>query len=186
MWAKLSRKMETRHGCEYLEPGWQGGGLFMQFINGIWLDERGTVMGRSAREFARAQIEHARRNTYPAWGWSASNEPTGGYLGWGALVDNVVTPHASVLAIQFFPDEVLANLHALEGLGARPGDEGFVDAVDIKTREIADIYLVLDQSMLFLSLVNALCDDSIRHRFQADARAQIGRELIPDFRDLAK
>jgi hypothetical protein len=184
-WSALDRGTEERHYVRYLVPGWQGGGLFMQYINGLWLDERATMMGQSAANFACAQIIHATASELPAWGWSASDSPSGEYLGWGNLRDEIVTPHASSLAIQDFPREVVANLRALEELGARHPRFGFYDAVDIKTGNVATNFLILDQSMLFLSLANHLRDDCVRKHFQADPLVRGGRQLIADYRQPA-
>lgn len=184
-WDALDRGMEQRHSVRYLVPGWQGGGLFMQYINGLWLDDRHTLMGQSAENFAYAQMMHAAANNYPVWGWSASDSPSGEYIGWGKLRDNIVTPHACALAIQQFPSEVIANLRALELLGARSKDHGFYDAIDIKSGTVATNFLVLDQSMLFLSLVNHLRDDAVRKWFQADPQVKRGRQLIADYRQPA-
>ncbi len=184
-WDALTRNAEERYGTRYLVPGWQGGGLFMQYINGLWLDDRHTLMGQSAQNFAYAQIQHAIAQTLPAWGWSASDSPADGYLGWGKLRDNIVTPHASALAIGDFPREVVANLHALEQLGARDKRHGFYDAIDLSTGKVAKNFLSLDQSMLFISLVNYLRDDTIRRYFQQHPLVQHGRELIADYRQPA-
>jgi len=181
-WSSLNREWEERHGARYLKPGWQGGGLFMQYISGIWLDEKGTIMGQSAANFAYAQIIHARRNDYPVWGWSASDSPEGKYLGWGKLQDNVVTPHASALAIGDYPQEVTANLRAFEALGARDKRLGFLDAVDFRSGRKSQRFLFLDQSMLFLSLVNYLRDNAVKKWFEADPMIQRGRHLIKDYR----
>ncbi len=180
MWDNLQRGVETRHGATYLVPGWQGGGLFMQYINGLWLDDRHTLMGQSAQNFAFAQMQHG-----APWGWSASDSPSGEYIGWGKLRDDIVTPHASVLAIQDFPVEVVANLRLLEKMGARKKGLGFVDAIDVKTGQIADNFLVLDQSMLFLSLANDLKNNCVRRYFQLDPVVQRGRQLIRDYREPA-
>jgi len=180
-WERLDRGTEVRHYARYLKPGWQGGGLFMQFINGIWLDEAGTLMGQSAENFAYAQIRQAQLGHYPVWGWSACEDPAGGYLGWGHLRDEVVTPHASVLAIEAYPHEVLENLRQLEKMGVRHPEWGFYDSVDIKTGRHAETFLLLDQSMLFLSLVNYLKNDPIRTWFQSAPLIRHGRALIPDF-----
>jgi hypothetical protein len=161
-------------------PGWQGGGLFMQYINGLWLDDRHTLMGQSAQNFAFAQMQHG-----SPWGWSASDSPSGEYIGWGKLRDEIVTPHACVLALQDFPAEVVANLRTLEKMGARKKGLGFVDAIDVKTGKIADNFLVLDQSMLFLSLANYLHDNCVRQWFQRDPAVQRGRQLIRDYREPA-
>ena len=40
VWAKLGRMMDERCHVKYLKPGWVGGGLFMQYLTGIFLDER--------------------------------------------------------------------------------------------------------------------------------------------------
>jgi len=180
-WNQLSRNLEERHHTKYLVPGWQGGGLFMQFINGLWLDDSDTLMGMSAENFAYAQIRHARAHDYPVWGWSASDSPGGKYVGWGALRDEIVTPHASVLAIERFPKAVLANLRKLEEMGARDDRFGFYDAIDVKTGEHSNSFLVLDQSMLFLSLVNFLRDGVVRKWFQADPDVQRARRMIADY-----
>lgn len=183
IWSKLDRSTEEKYGYRYLKPGWQGGGLFMQFISGIWLDNRGTILGESARQFAAAQIEHAKRIGAPVWGWSACDNPAGGYLGWGAMKDEVVTPHASALAISLFPKEVVANLRKLESLGVRSKDRGFYDAYDWKSKKTSGLFLVLDQGMLFLSLVNALEKDWVRAAFQREPAVQYGRREIDMFRD---
>ena len=118
-WQILLRDTEERYGFHYLVPGWQGGGLFMQYLPGIFIRERKTEAGRSARQFALAQMEHGRRLTLPVWGWSACVSPTGEYLGWGRITDAVVTPHASALAALDDPRQALSNFRALEALGAR-------------------------------------------------------------------
>jgi hypothetical protein len=181
-WEALDRSTEERHHARYLKPGWQGGGLFMQYINGLRLDERHTFMGQSAENFAYAQMTHAAANNYPVWGWSASESPDGEYLGWGKLRDSVVTPHASALAIDSFPFEVVTNLRALEKLGARSARFGFYDAIELGSGRLATNFLVLDQSMLFLSLANYLHNNCVRRRFQADPLVQRGRQLICDYR----
>ncbi len=189
-WQTLSRDMETRYGLDYLVPGWQGGGLFMQYISGLFVDDRATLMGLAAARFAYAQMFHARVIQSPVWGWSASDSPDGTYLGWQALKDSVVTPHASSLPLSFFPKECVANLKKLEEMGARAdfvvdGQSrpfGFRDALDLGTNQVTRTYLILDQSMLFLSIVNALKDGVIWRYAARDPIIQKGRELIPDYR----
>jgi len=181
-WDVLSRKTEERHHAHFLMPGWKtGGGIFEQYLPGLWLDEKDTFMGQSAANFAYAQIQQAKLGSYPAWGWSASDSPEDGYLGMGALKDSVVTPHASVLAIRDFPQEVIRNLQALDRLGARTEKYGYVDAIDFKTGKCTKAFLMLDQSMLFLSLANYLHDDVIRRHFESSPLVKHGRELIEDY-----
>ncbi len=181
-WNALSREMEERHLAEFLLPGWErGGGIFEQYLPGIWLDEMATFMGQSAANFAYAQIRQAQLGNYPVWGWSASDSPEDGYLGMGALKDNIVTPHASVLAIRDYPQQVLKNLHALDKLGARSKKYGYVDAIDFKMGKCTEAFLMLDQSMLFLSLANFLKDGVINKHFESSPLVKNGRQLIDDY-----
>lgn len=182
--------IEKRHGLKYFKPGWQGGGIFMQYICGMFLDETATKLGYSAANFAYAQIIHARKIGSPVWGWSACENPDGGYLGMGQLTDTVITPHASVLAIHFFPKEVTQNLRALEQLGARPaykkGDKeqefGFRDSINIPKKKVNRNYLVLDQAMIFLSLANYLEDRVVHRIFAADPMVQNGLKKISEYK----
>jgi hypothetical protein len=159
----------------YFWPGMEGGGLFMQYLPAIFLDEKALPMGNSARTMAAAQIAMARADgTYPVWGISASESPDGkGYLGWGALKKNVITPHASMLAIEDFPQETLANLRVLDKNGMRPAivqqgkkfSWGFTDAYDVRTQRCSAHYLALDQGMAFLSLANFMFKGIVRRNF---------------------
>jgi hypothetical protein len=190
VWDQLDELEDSRYGLRYYMPGWQGGGLFMQYICSIFIDTRGTNIGRSAANFAAAQILHAKALGLPAWGWSACVSPDDVYLGWGRIRDNIVTPHASALAIGYFPLQAVATLRALEKLGARAPyvmgeyeyDFGFRDSVDLKFNRVAEGYLVLDQAMLFLSLANAVENDMVHTMFMADPIAKAGVALIPELR----
>lgn len=181
VWEKLNRETETREGHTYLKPGWQGGGLFMQFLSGIWVPEQGTVLGESAAEFARAQIAAAKSMGSPVWGWSACSSPDGGYLGWGAIQDEVVTAHASALAIDIDPSSVVNNLRELESMGSRSTDQGFYDSVNWKTRRVSKKFLMLDQSMLFLSLGNHLEGHCIQKWVTMNALVTLSCHLVPDY-----
>lgn len=190
MWDHHGLNVEKMYGLEYFAPGWQGGGLFMQYICGLFLDETATKLGYSSANFAFAQILHSQKAGTRVWGWSACADPNGGYLGMGALVDEVVTPHASVLAIGYFPEETIRNLKLLEGMGARPvysegGKKyayGFRDSVNIKTGKVFDNYLVLDQAMLFLSLANYLDNDIVRRTFAKDDMVKYGLSALTEYR----
>lgn len=118
-WEILNRCFEEWHGYKYYKPGWVGG-LFTQFLPGIFIAQRQTLMGRSAEEFTRAQIAHANDIGAPVWGWSPSSSPCGDeYIGCGQLRDEIVTPHASALAVVYQPEEVIQNLKKMEEMCAR-------------------------------------------------------------------
>ena len=190
-WEKQDLSMEEMYGVKYFKWGWQGGGLFMQFICDLFMDNRGTSLGLSSANFAWAQMVHGLKIGAPVWGWSACVSPKGNYLGMNGLVDEVVTPHASALAVSLFPRDVAENLQRLESYGLRtpcmvngkPEAFGFRDSVNWKTGEIADKYLVLDQAMLFLSLVNYCQRGLLWRTFAADPMVARGRELIEEYRE---
>ncbi|HEY8241664.1 MAG TPA: glucoamylase family protein [Kiritimatiellia bacterium] len=111
----------------------------------------------------------------------------------GGMEDEIVSPHASVLAINLFPREVIDNLRRLETYGLRkpfvvdgkPEPFGFRDSVNWATGDIAAGYLVLDQAMLFLSLVN-FCEDGLLWKtFGADPMVRHGKESIKDYAEAA-
>ncbi len=56
----------------------------------------------------------------PVWGWSPSSSPCGDeYIGNGELRNEIVTPHASALAVLYRPEEVIQNLKRMEGMCVR-------------------------------------------------------------------
>lgn len=189
-WDRHDLADEEKYGFKYYKHGWQGGGLFMQFICDLFLDNRGTPLGKSAVNFAWVQMLHAARIGAPVWGWSACVAPNGKYLGMGGLIDEVVTPHASVLTINLFPSEVVDNLKRLEEFGlrkpalvnGRKEKFGFRDGINWKNAEITDKYLILDQCMLFLSLVNYCERGMLWRTFDADPMVQHGKQVIADYR----
>jgi hypothetical protein len=189
MWGKVTKNMEYKYGFRYYQPGWSGGGLFMQMIDTCFLDLRNTDMWKSAASFAGAQIFHAKVIDAPVWGWSACDSPNEGYLGYNNWRDYVVTPHASVLPISIFPKESLANLRKLQELGAREDFEldgkkyafGFRDSIDFVKGKATNTYLVLDQSMLFMSLCNYLTDGKMWELSNRDPIIKNARKLITDF-----
>ncbi len=190
-WEKHDLSEEEKYGYRYYKFGWQGGGLFMQFICDMFLDNRGTSLGLSSAHFAWAQIVHALKIGSPVWGWSASYAPNGQYLGMNGLVDEVVTPHASALAIHLFPRETIDNLRRLETFGLRKPIRvnnrmerfGFRDSVNWKNGATDDIYLILDQAMLFLSLANYVYDGVLWKTFDQDPMVQHGKAVIGDFKN---
>lgn len=189
-WERLERTFEAGPGPAHYAPGWQGGGLFMQTMTALFLEEAGTPAGRSAVNFAWTQIQRARDKALPAWGWSACLTPDGkDYLGWGKYREEVVTPHAAALAMLYLPHEAIADLRALERLGARqeltvggqPRQWGFRDCLDLTTREAPAKMLSLDQAMLFLACANVLAEGCVRDWFARDPLVQAGREKIREY-----
>jgi Putative glucoamylase len=192
-WSNLNRVTEAPRCAadSHFGPGWTGGGLFMQFLPGIFVPEAGTVLGDSARHFAADQICYAAQIHAPAWGWSATSLPPNGrdYCGYGCQHDEVLVPHASILAADdVTPVSLEQNLEALQAIGARPPvsdgasmrDFGFAASVNWQTHEVNTAYLVLDQSMAFLSLANRQ-NGKTRKAFAADPIGSTAISLIPDY-----
>ena len=107
--------------------------------------------------------------------------------------DLVIAPYASVLATQFTPHEAMANLQALELLGAR-GSHGFMDAVDFTVsrqpaaqRPLADgqppyqvvaNFMAHHQGMSLVALCNVLCGNAPRRWFAASPLVQAYEALL--------
>ncbi|MFW6695753.1 glucoamylase family protein [Streptomyces sp. MAR4 CNX-425] len=79
--------------------------------------------------------------------------------------DGVVTPHAAFLGLRYAPDEALANLANLRRDFPVYREGGFLDAVAVKSGELNEEHLLLDQGMVMASLGNALSGDSLREYF---------------------
>jgi hypothetical protein len=190
----LNRNKESQR-CTNLwhyEPGWNGGGLFMQFLPSIFLNESAAEIGTSAYNFAQDQICYAYQLGAPAWGWSATALPPYGedYCGYGCERDDVLVPHACILTAEYIgPDSLIGNLLVLEEMGSRQPvtdgtqtfDFGFRASVNWQNNEVASTYLVLDQNMAFLSLYNYLTNGAIRQIFCQDEITLNAISLIPEY-----
>ncbi|RWZ68760.1 DUF3131 domain-containing protein [Labedella populi] len=86
-----------------------------------------------------------------------SPTPAGGPPG-----DEVVTPHASFLALPYDPRAALDNLARLESEPGMYGAGGFADAIDVESGRVASTHLSLDQSMVLAAIGNAVNDDALK------------------------
>jgi hypothetical protein len=148
---------------------------------------------------AEVQIKYATLQLkYPVWGMSPSStaDDTGNYGGYGVeglalpyygtganasnpndglsqchgcATEDVVTPHASFIALDVVPQQAYANIQRLRALyPGLYGVDGFFDAVNPTTGAVGHRYLVLDESMIMASLDNALNNRAIQRDFAAD------------------
>ncbi len=158
---------------------------------------------------ADVQIRYATQQLhYPVWGMSPSSTPddTGSYGGYGVeglafpyygtgadashpnqglsqchgcATEDVVTPHASFLALDVTPREAYANIAALRRLFPGVyGADGFFDSVDPISGAVGHRYLVLDQSMIMAALDNALNDRALQRDFARDPVAWAARTYL--------
>jgi cyclic beta-1,2-glucan synthetase len=99
--------------------------------------------------------------------------------------DRVVAPYATVMACMFAPHEAIANLRALEKLGAR-GDCGFMDAVDFTVSRqpnaqpfsVVKNFMAHHQGMSLVALCNVLCDGAPQRWFAAAPLVQAYEALL--------
>ncbi|MBI3313802.1 MAG: DUF3131 domain-containing protein [Candidatus Omnitrophica bacterium] len=174
-------------GLKYI-PSW-GGSAFEALMPTLILKEKELAsegLGLNDKAHVLGQIHYALDELkMPVWGMSPSSVPEGGYSEYGAkpfgskgYKAGVVTPHASVLALEFAPEEVVANLRKLIELYDIYGEYGFYDAVTPATGLVAHKYLALDQGMIFVALNNYLNDGAIRRRFHSDPAMRQGEKLL--------
>jgi hypothetical protein len=183
-WSKLNRTRTATKGLSFYDPGWTGGGLFMQYISAMFIDERGATMGESAKNFALDQIFHACDVGSQVWGWSACDSSRYGYTNTYGMMphDNVVAPYAAALAIDDWPAAVVNDFRGIEALGGRDGVHalGFYDSFDTALGKPSSSFLTLDQSMTLISLCNYLKQGRIRSIFRSPPIVKTAYALIAD------
>lgn len=169
-------------------PSW-GGSAFEALMPPIVLKEKDLApegLGQNNEAHVRGQIRYALEELkMPVWGMSPCSVPEGGYSEYGAKVmgikgykAGVVTPHASALALEYAPAEVVANLRKLIELYDVYGEYGFYDAVTVATGKVARKYLALDQGMILLTINNYLNAGALRERFHADPEIRKADKLL--------
>ena len=188
-------------------PTW-GGGMFEAMLANEIVPETSwgpTGFGLADVRTAQVQEKYATETLgYPVWGMSPSStaDDTGGYGIYGATgqkfpagqalaqcptcsTEDVVTPHASFTALGVLPQDAFANIQKLRTLypGSYTADGGFYDAVNPVTGAIGHRRLVLDQSMIMMSIDNALQNGAIRKHFADDpvswaAKTYLGMETM--------
>jgi hypothetical protein len=175
-------------GLRYV-PSW-GGSMFEALMPTVLLDEQRAAprsLGRNGLVHAVGQRRYARQVLGSTlWGFSPSSRPdTDAYgefgvkpLGSFGYPAGPVTPHAAALALAVTPRPALDALWQLATRYRAYGEYGLYDAVDPRTGTVATKYLALDQSMLFLALVNYLTDGAITRRFATDPIMQRALPLI--------
>ncbi|HEY0300517.1 MAG TPA: glucoamylase family protein, partial [Rhizomicrobium sp.] len=175
-------------GLRYV-PSW-GGSMFEALMPTILLDEQRAAprsLGRNGLIHAVGQRRYARQVLgAPVWGYSPSSRPQdqayGEFgvkpLGSFGYPPGPVTPHAAALALTVTPRAALDNLWRLATRYQAYGEYGLYDAIDAKSGAVATKYLALDQSMLFLALVNHLTGGSMQRRFAADPIMQRALPMI--------
>ncbi len=162
-------------------PSW-GGSLF-EFLMPTLLVKEGELaphgLGLNDQRVVELHMRYAlHERGYPVWGLSpsATPNPHGGYKEFGVPAlgakgyedHGVVTPHSSILALEFAPEAVIENVRQLLRRYPIYGEYGFYDAVDVRTGHVAYRYLALDQGMILPAINNYVNGGILRNRFHAD------------------
>jgi hypothetical protein len=165
--------------------------------------------GLADQRTAQVQMKYATDELHlPVWGMSPSStaDDSGGYGGFGVeglnfpyhgagataddpneglsqchgcATEDVVTPHASFIALDVAPQEAYANIANLRKLYPDVyGAHGFYDAVNPTTGSVGHRILVLDQSMILASLDNALRDRALQRHFAADPVSKVAHTYL--------
>jgi hypothetical protein len=174
-------------------PTW-GGGMFEGLMANVVVPETTwgpRTFGLADVRTAQVHIKYATEKlNYPVWGLSPSStaDDSGNYNTYGAeglatpyaakqglsqcygcASEDVVTPHASFIALDVAPQQAYANIQKLRQLYPGVyGTGGFFDAVNPKTGSVGHRYLVLDQSMIMGALDNALENRAMQRHFAED------------------
>jgi Putative glucoamylase/Protein of unknown function (DUF3131) len=171
-------------------PSW-GGSMFEALMVALFVPEAGWApasWGVNHPLYVRAQIEFGRQAGHGYWGYSPASRPEGGYQEYGVPdlgtvpggypAGDVVTPHASFLALPFAPQEALENLTALAGRFPIYGPFGFSDSVNVRTGQVAGSVLALDQGMILAAIANTLGDRFLQRLFCSGRVEEVIQPLI--------
>jgi hypothetical protein len=170
-------------------PAW-GGSLFEVLMPGLLVDERISTkgMGLNNKNIIESHIDYAMNQLkYPIWGLSPCSTPDGGYSEFGvsdlgsakeSYKNGVVTPHASILALNYKPHEVVLNIKNMTRLFPVYGEYGLYDCIKMDSGEVGDVYLALDQSMVFLSIANYLNGNNIQKLFMSKKELKPVLEIL--------
>ncbi len=171
-------------------PSW-GGSAFEALMPTLIVDEKRLApegLGLNDQRHVDISISYTTRELgYPVWGMSPSSRPEGGYGEFGVPIlgskgynIGVVTPHASVLALEFAPEMAVKNLRTLIEHYDLYGPYGFYDSVNVKTGLVAKKYLALDQGMILVAINNYLNQGAIRKRFHSEPGVQAVEKLLKE------
>jgi len=168
-----------RYRDYYIVPSW-GGSMFEFLMPALVLKEKELSprgLGRNSIIAAKVHRDYALiEKKYPVWGLSPCAYP-GGYGEFGVKMIGakgygdfgIVTPYASVIALDYAKKSTLKNIRELIRHYPIIGEYGFYDSVKMRGKhKVTPNYLALDQGMIFLSIANHLTGGAIRNYFHQD------------------
>ncbi|MBN1493135.1 MAG: DUF3131 domain-containing protein [Candidatus Omnitrophica bacterium] len=173
-------------------PSW-GGSMFEFLMPTLFIDEEHLAakgLGKNNKRAVVAHMRFAASQGYEVWGISPCASPdraNGGYAEYGVAPigvkgypdEGVITPHASILALSLYPEDVMLNIRNLiEKYPDIFTQYGFFDSININTNKIAKTYLCLDQAMVLVSICNYLTDNKIVELFHQTGYAKNAERVL--------
>ncbi len=188
-WTTLGRPFFAE-GTEVGLKSWSGSMFEYLMPSLVLLEPPGSALAQAVRSAVREQQAEAQGRGTP-WGISesaiAGQDHTLAYqygpqgaprlaLARLSADERVLAPYASMMATMVFAEPAVANLQALEALGAR-GVFGFLEAVDYtpqrqtagSTFTLVQTYMAHHQAMGLVALTNVLAADAPRRWLMSDA-----------------
>ena len=176
-------------------PSW-GGSLFEFLSPTLLLNEQALGQNGFRKNNVAATEAHIdfalNKKGYPVWGiapaavqngkqWAYREFGVKGVAAKGYPDEGVITPYASILAIEIEPEKVIRNLRKmLELYPDFYGSYGFYDSIDLVHARVNEQYLALDQGMTLVALTNYLKKGAIRDRFHRDPIGKNGEPLLTE------
>ncbi|AEJ39999.1 Protein of unknown function DUF2329 [Sulfobacillus acidophilus TPY] len=177
-------------GISYV-PSW-GGSAFEALMaplvvpEGVWGTRN---FGLNNINYAEAGIFYAKSLKDPVWGFSPASVPgtSGAYEAYGAYplgsggpanayASTAVAPYASFIALPWIPQQAFRNIQRLMSRYAVLGPDGFYDAVNPTTGQVAPRYLVLDQGMILAAIDDTLEQGGLQRYWAVDP---VGERIKP-------
>ncbi|MDY0745396.1 glucoamylase family protein [Paucibacter sp. R3-3] len=197
-WAALGRPFFAE-GTEVGLRSWSGS-MFEYLMPSLVLDEpHGSVLGQVCRSAVSEQRREGREHHTP-WGMSesaiAGQDHTLAYQygpqGTARLAlrripadERVLAPYATAMAAMVSPTAAVANLRALQTLGARQS-LGFIEALDYTPQRqaagsiftLVETFMTHHQSMSLVAITNLLADNAPRRWAMSDPHIRAVTSLL--------
>ena len=182
------------YGDRKFVPSW-GGSIFEFLMPTLLMKERELApSGLGMNNLIAAEIHRdyaLSKKRYPVWGIAPCMVDRGARgvyeeLGVkevsvkGYKEKAVITPYASILALELLPEDVMINIRRLINLYPVYGEYGFYDSVSLRKPMVTKQYLALDQAMILISIANDLKNGFLRERFHNNQQVQKIQSLLSE------
>lgn len=201
-WQKLGRPLTMVKGIPCF-VSWSGTMFEYLMPNLVMKEYENSVYAESSRAAVLQQIDYAKEANIP-WGISESQyyrfdlNTNYQYKAFGVPKlrlspvrrnSLVVTPYATMLALEYEEEESMANLRRLLELGVY-GDYGFYEAIDFNNPNVEEMtpycivrsFMAHHQGMIIASINNYLNQGILRKRFHSEAIIRATEVLLEEKR----